>query len=108
MKLVDNQVSMYASAYDIDGIYKSIRDAAAICYQTDTAKSSKTPKEFVYDVLLKNGHTRPLEFGTVYLEISENDYNFIPIVEKYRKNKYSRVNVVDDKAYITTNMRVIC
>ena len=83
MKLVDNQVSVYTPAsYDAEGLYKSIRDAAAICYQTDTAKSSKTPKEFVYDVLLKNGHTRPLEFGTVYLKVSEYERDFVAVVDK--------------------------
>ena len=108
MKLVDNQVSIYTSTYDLDGVYKSIRDAAAICYQTDTAKSTKSPKEFMYDVLLKNGHTRPLEFGTVYLKVSEYERDFVAVVEKYYRNKYSRVNMVGDTAYITTNMRVIC
>ena len=69
MKLVDNKVEEYIQKPGIDGLFESVRDAAAICYQTDVEKMKKTPKDFVFSVLLKNAHTRPLEFGTVYLKI---------------------------------------
>lgn len=111
MKIVDAQVrGEYHQKLGIDGIYEAIRDAAAICYQTDIEKMSKSPKEFVEDVLLKNGHTRPLEFGTVYLIIPNDDNK--KYVSHYIGNPYSRVNFEYDDTheltyYVTTNMRVI-
>lgn len=121
MRLVDNKVDSYTQESGIDGVYKAVRDAASICYQTDISKMKKTPKEFVNDVLLKNGHTRPLEFGTIYLRIvispiasSEINNRKVDIVNFYTRNKYSEVvmrersNEYDcDEYYITTNLRVI-
>ena len=109
MKFIKNNVEEYIQEPGIDGMYKACRDAAAICYQTDTNKMKLGPREFVEKVLIKNGHGRPLEFGTVYLKV-END---LKTSYKYEENKYSKVNVVydDDKksiiAFITTNLRVI-
>ena len=68
MKLIPNKVEEYIQQPGIDGIYEAIASAARICYQTDAAKMKMKPKEFVENVLLKNRHGRPLEFGTVYLE----------------------------------------
>lgn len=128
MKLVENKVWEYVQDPGIDGIYKAVRDASAICYQTNVDTMKKTPKEFVNDILLKNGHTRPLEFGTVYLYRTwkfalngEDSYNEIDtdFVNKYNDNRYSEVvvkkgtgvvggtiyTIVD--VFITTNLRVI-
>lgn len=123
MKLIPNKVEEYIQQPGIDGIYEAIASAARICYQTDAAKMKMKPKEFVKNVLLKNGHGRPLEFGTVYLEAplcwvekKENDA-FLHVNELYHKynlNLFSRVKIIynkenqhNSKLYITTNMRVI-
>lgn len=119
MKLIENKVEECTQSAGIDGIYEAVRSAAAICYQTDIAKMSLMPKEFVEQVLLKNGHTRPLEFGTVYLRIPSKDASHWGIDHKHKTNKlflymhnpYSKVtNGFDNnhqEYYITTNMRVI-
>lgn len=118
MKLVDNKVEEYIQKPGIDGMYEAIRDAATICYQTDKDKMKLSPKEFVEQVLLKNGHTRPLEFGTVYLKIpsmayeepSPIDSRLFGKYEKYwGKPLWSHINGLkqDGNWYITTNMRVI-
>lgn len=72
MKLIKNSVKRLYQNPGIDGMYEMIRDCAAVCYQTDTEKMKLSPRDFVFDVLLKNGHTRPLEFGTVYLKLPAN------------------------------------
>ena len=69
MRLVKNSVQQYVQKPGIDGMYEMIRDNAAVCYQTDIEKMKLSPKDFVHQVLLANGHTRPLEFGTVYLKL---------------------------------------
>lgn len=69
MRLVKNSVQRYIQKPGIDGMYEMIRDNAAVCYQTDVEKMKLSPKDFVHQVLLANAHTRPLEFGTVYLKL---------------------------------------
>lgn len=116
MRLVENIVWEYIQKPGIDGVFEGIRDAAVICYQTDTEKMKKTPKEFVFDVLLKNAHTRPLEFGTVYLKIPSmaqqppqifHSRSFY-VYEKYPQTIWTHRELKQDGWwYITTNLRVI-
>lgn len=117
MKLVDNKVEEFIQKPGIDGVFDAIVSAAAICYQTDIEKIKKSPKQFVEDVLLANGHTRPLEFGTVYLKIpSLAPQPFSPIQsrtfyvwEKYPDTIWTHRGGLngDGHWYITTNLRVI-
>lgn len=117
MKLVDNKVEEYIQKPGIDGLFEAARDAACICYQTDIEKMKKTPQEFVEDVLLANGHTRPLEFATVYLKIpslAPQPYHPVQsrtfyVWEKYPDTIWThRASLRGDGYwYITTNLRVI-
>lgn len=118
MKLVDNKVEEYIQEPGIEGVYKAIVSAARICYQTDKDKMKLSPKDFVEHVLLKNGHTRPLEFGTVYLKIPYMAYESMRIFDirpfgkyekYYDKPLWTHINSFkhDGNWYITTNMRVI-
>jgi len=118
MKLVDNKVEEYIQKPGIDGVYEAIASAARICYQTDENKMKLSPKEFVEQVLLKNGHTRPLEFGTVYLKIPSMAYEEPRPIDSRRFGRYEKywgkpiwthINGLtqDGYWYITTNMRVI-
>lgn len=118
MKLVDNKVEEYIQEPGIEGAYKSVVSAARICYQSDVDKMKLSPKEFVEQVLLKNGHTRPLEFGTVYLKIPSMAYEEPRMFDSRRFGRYEKywgkplwthrngLNQ-DGNWYITTNMRVI-
>ncbi|MBP5723274.1 MAG: FAD-dependent thymidylate synthase [Bacteroidales bacterium] len=117
MRLTNNKVYEYTQEPGIDGIYKAISDTARICYQTDASKSKLTPKEFVENTLLKLGHGRALEFGTVYLKIPTSEKS----LGKYQENPYTKINYeklsgilpsyksnrVHSIGYVTTNMRVI-
>lgn len=120
MKLVDNKVEEFIQKPGIDGVYDAIASAARICYQTDVNKMKMAPKEFVENVLLKNGHTRPLEFGTVYLKVNAlhntSDEAMIdaiimsPYTQYYNRFHDNDFDIEDDyytTFYITTNMRVI-
>lgn len=117
MKLVDNKVEEYIQEPGIEGIYSAIASAARICYQTDADKMKMPPKEFVEQVLLKNGHTRPLEFGTVYLKIPSTAYMELRLIDSRLFGRYEKYGVHKNTIwthskfggnwYITTNMRVI-
>lgn len=117
MILIENKVEEIFQKSGIDGIYEIIADSSKICYQTQ--KLSKNSKDFVESVLLKSGHTRPLEFGTIYLKIPMGFQLEESHVERYQDNPYSKVNAFcrvkkeslitfeGYDAYITTNLRVI-
>ena len=112
MKFITNYVEEYVQEPGIDGAYKAVRDAAAVSYQTDTEKMKLGPKDFCVQVLMKNGHGRPMEFGTVYLKMEIPAVNSVDVY-KYDANKYSKVEQIYDSdtesvvAYITTNLRVL-
>ena len=115
MRLVKNSVQRYIQKPGIDGMYEMIRDNAAVCYQTDVEKMKLSPKDFVFNVLLKNGHTRPLEFGTVYLKLPTNykdmffGNDFSENFRKYSKFHYyfDCENIENNYYYVTTNFRCI-
>lgn len=117
MKLINNKVEEIIQNPGIEGVYEIIANTARICYQSDASKSKLTPKEFV-ESLLKRGHTRPLEFGTVYLKMPiEKTSSLNPDTAyksvKYVMNPYTKIKLAglpgDDNSvmYITTNMRVV-
>jgi thymidylate synthase (FAD) len=110
--LIENEVHEYVQEPGIDGVYKAIRGSAATCYQTDVTQSKLTPKEFTENVILKKGHGRALEFGTVYLKIPDpllyNDLiTYRYVTNHYTKYSLGKDNEGDVSMYITTNMRVI-
>lgn len=118
MKLINPEVYEYYQDPTIDSMYKAIRDAAATCYQTDVEKMKLSPKDFIEKVLLKNAHTRPLEFGTVYLLrvfCKENTDSIVDMnnwINKYKYNPYSKVIKIEtlnqyNYVGVTTNFRVI-
>lgn len=116
MRLVKNSVQRYIQKPGIDGMYEMIRDNAAVCYQTDVEKMKLSPKDFVHQVLLANAHTRPLEFGTVYLKLTPlalNDLvgsqNSSNTFLTYSSMKYAADYDNPDNScwYITTNFRCI-
>ncbi len=115
MKLIKNSIKRLYQKPGIDGMYEMIRDCAAVCYQTDIEKMKLSPRDFVFDVLLKNGHTRPLEFGTVYLKLPANykdmffGNDFSENFRKYSKfnHYFDYKNVENNCYYVTTNFRCI-
>lgn len=108
MRLVKNSIQRYVQKPGIEGMYEMIRDNAAVCYQTDVEKMKLTPKDFVHQVLLANGHTRPLEFGTVYLKLPQYQ-DLSDTFLRYSKLYYfvDYDNSDNNHWYITTNFRCI-
>lgn len=94
------------TGYTIDDIYKSIELAGRVSYKSEDRITEDSAKGFV-DMLIKRNHYSPLEFGTVYLYINNHDPSFNKIIDKYYYNKYSKCKVFPNKAYISTNYRVL-
>lgn len=132
MKLIESSVQIIEEKDP----YKMIELAGRTCYKSEDKITENSAKEFV-DRMIKLGHGAMLEHGTIYLNIPEQTYTETledefgkfnnpnnGLVDRYRKNKYSKVNSVaaDEELrkkypkvrpfklthhYITTNLRVI-
>lgn len=98
MRLIEPKAELLEQKPGIDGMYEIIDRVAGVCYNRDGIHDD--PKSFV-DGLVRKGHMRPLEFGTVYLKLK-----WWQIVKffKYLFNPYSEVRKF---RYVTTNYRVI-
>lgn len=107
MKLIKPSYSIIEpTGYTIDDIYKSIELAGRVSYKSEDRITEDSAKGFV-DMLIKRNHYSPLEFGTVYLYINNHDPSFNKVIDRYYYNKYSKCKVFPNKAYISTNYRVI-
>lgn len=97
------------------GIYKQIELAGRTCYKSEDKITPTSAKEFV-DRMINSKHYAMLEHGTVYLIVPINDTTKTHI-DDYLSNSYSVVNFIysydsdisdyTNKAYITTNYRVL-
>jgi thymidylate synthase (FAD) len=96
--------------FSLVGIKKHIERCARVSYKSEDKITDTSYEKFV-NMLESRGHDRPLEFGTVYLDIPTKDIErgaeYIYAVGKYSLNPWSIKEEVKDHAYISTNYRVI-
>lgn len=85
----------------LKGIKKFIERCARVSYKSEDKITDDSYEKFV-DMLIKRGHYRPLEFGTVYLNFNESGA-YADAESRYLSNHWSRWN----DGYCTTNYRVI-
>ena len=111
MKLIKPNFEIITQNPNNDGMLKHIELCGRVCYKSEDKIKDNTAAIFV-NGLIKSGHTSVLEHGTVYLYIKDKSYNVIPLYEKYKENKYSKVslpfaNEHNAECYVTTNYRVL-
>ena len=82
------------------GIYQQIERAGRVCYKSENNTTEDSAKPFV-GRMIEHEHYAMLEHGTVYLVCNHGELPF------YLTNKFSHVNTIDGKDYITTNLRVM-
>ena len=96
--------------FSLVGIKKHIERCARVSYKSEDKITDTSYEKFV-NMLESRGHDRPLEFGTVYLDIPtkniERGAEYIYAVGKYALNPWSIKEDFDNHAYISTNYRVI-
>lgn len=96
--------------FSLVGIKKHIERCARVSYKSEDKITDTSYEKFV-NMLESRGHDRPLEFGTVYLDIPtknlEPGYEYLKAVGKYALNPWSIKDDFDGHAYISTNYRVI-
>lgn len=119
MKLINSGLEILEQQPGLDGIYKQIELAGRTCYKSEDKITEDSAKSFV-DRMVKSGHGAILEHGTVYLHLhitvkeSHDDnirngwIDWAPeFAKKYRKNPYSKILLMDNDIYVTTNYRVL-
>ena len=97
------------TGYTIDDIYKSIELVGRVSHKSEDRITEDSAKTFV-ERMMKMKHLSTCEFGTVYLYIDYHNPSFGKIIDKYNNNQYSKCivdNVFSNKAYISSNYRVL-
>ena len=97
------------TGYTIDDINKSIELVGRVSHKSEDRITEDSAKTFV-ERMMNMKHLSTCEFGTVYLYIDYHNPSFGKIIDKYNSNEYSKLvidNLFPDKAYITTNYRVL-
>ena len=96
--------------FSLVGIKKHIERCARVSYKSEDKITDTSYEKFV-NMLESRGHNRPLEFGTVYLDIPTKNLTpgaeYMDAVGKYHSNPWSIKVDFDSHAYISTNYRVI-
>lgn len=109
MRLKNQYVSILKQEdFTLEGIKKFIELCGRVCYKSEDKVTDDSYIKFVNN-LIKNDHSRPLEFGTVHLKFKEfSDYRLmIDNLEYY--HIYNQIwiqnNIVNGEVYVTTNYR---
>ena len=100
MKILRPQYEIWQQKPGELGIYQQIERAGRVCYKSENNTTEDSAKPFV-GRMIQSEHFAMLEHGTVYLTCNHGE---LPL---YTHNKFSRLNTIDDKDYITTNLRVL-
>lgn len=100
MKILRPQYEIWPQKTGKLGIYQQIERAGRVCYKSENNTTDDSAKPFV-DRMIQSEHFAMLEHGTVYLTCNHGE---LPL---YLHNKFSHVNTLDGKDYITTNLRVL-
>lgn len=113
MKLIRSSFEVLPQAPGLEGMYKQIEIGARNCYKSED-KIAEGSAEKMVEFLTGRKHYSPLEHGTVYMFVPLQSVIGYLTVQKYIKNKYSKVHMRNEHFlldsngyYITTNYRVI-
>lgn len=103
--------------FSLVGIKKHIERCARVSYKSENKITDTSYEKFI-NMLESRGHDRPLEFGTVYLTLREDDTDALRNIFIYAENPWTKIRKQVIKAeydpnirvvlnYVTTNYRVI-
>ena len=100
MKIQNPQYEIWMQNPGELGIYQQIERAGRVCYKSENNTTEDSAKPFV-GRMIEHEHFAMLEHGTVYMTCNHGE---LPL---YASNKFSHVNTIGSKDYITTNLRVM-
>ena len=102
MKINQPSFEIWEQMPGADGVYRQVERCGRVCYKSENHQTADSARPFV-ERMIASKHTAMLEHATVYLTLDEHDNR----VAFYRQNRFTHVNMVNGKAYVTTNLRVL-
>ena len=102
MKINQPSFEIWEQMPGADGVYRQVERCGRVCYKSENHQTADSARPFV-ERMIASKHTAMLEHATVYLTLDEHDDR----VAFYRQNRFTHVNMVNGKAYVTTNLRVL-
>lgn len=102
MKINQPSFEIWEQMPGADGVYRQVERCGRVCYKSENHQTADSARPFV-ERMIASKHTAMLEHATIYLTLDEHDDR----VAFYRQNRFTHVNMVNGKAYVTTNLRVL-
>ena len=118
MRLIKPSYEIWQQPSGLEGVYKQIEKVGRVSHKSEDRITEDSAKTFV-EKMMKMKHLSTCEFGTIYLKIpvthwgylhysgEDSEYDFDYFSTHRCINPYSRMTIVDNMAYITTNYRVL-
>ena len=110
MRIIKQSFEILEQPSSMEGMFKHIEQCGRVSYKSEDKITDDSAKSFV-DKLFRNGHYSPLEHGTVFMTIDNNE--IFPEIEEafiamepYMRSKYYDNNK-GSYFCVTTNFRVI-
>jgi thymidylate synthase (FAD) len=114
MKVVEPKVEYIDISTTYEGMLRDIERAAEICVAS--TKCHEPVEDYINNSLINRHHYRPLEFGTVYVEVdfpngvtlNKEDYTELMFWEQVEQNHWTQIKRSSKYSdYITSNCRVM-
>ena len=108
MKLINQSFEILEQKdFTITGIKKFIERCGRVCYKSEDRITDDSYKKFV-NMLVKRDHARPLEFGTVHLQMYISDFHKLRdtlCINNIWNDQWIKYHYVGNLTYVTTNYR---
>ena len=108
MKLIKQSFEILEQKdYSLIGIKKFIERCGRVCYKSEDKITDDSYEKFV-NMLEKRDHTRPLEFGTVHLQMHISDFHKLRdtlCINNMWNDQWIKYHYVGNLTYVTTNYR---
>lgn len=108
MKLVNQSFKILEQKdFSLIGIKKFIERCGRVCYKSEDRITDDSYEKFV-NMLVKRDHARPLEFGTVHLQMYISDFHKLRdtlCINNMWNDQWIKYHYVGNLTYVTTNYR---
>ena len=108
MKLIKQSFEILEQKdYSLIGIKKFIERCGRVCYKSEDRITDDSYEKFV-NMLVKRDHARPLEFGTVHLQMYISDFHKLRdtlCINNMWNDQWIKYHYAGNLAYVTTNYR---
>ena len=108
MKLINQSFELLEQKdFSIDGIWKFIERCGRVCYKSEDKITDTSYEKFV-DMLERKDHARPLEFGTVHLQMYISDFHKLRdtlCINNMWNDQWIKHHYAGNLTYVTTNYR---